>query len=732
MASLERQQIVEGLQRTKAVQVHRDGTFSFSLFSIPRAFFEEAGVEEAERREAAEAPVVVPSPERGAPVEGFVCSKCPGSSFPTQADLRLHFKTEWHVTNVRRLVKGSEGLSEAQWHEALQELDAQNGDGDGEEGGEVIEEEDSESSEETAKSSSESEEDTKNGPAGRRASEPPSVDAGALRVLVCRGLFRKEDLRDRERGYDTQWILSQLKFCWQNRKWAIVMLRSGRFAAAVFEGPTVLVHRVVVRYTVRRKAGGSQAACDSSGKKPKSAGAALRRENEKRLLEQSRDTLNREWYDLVARCGLIFLSCSRRLEPVLLSAGPEKERDPKKHPVHLPPQQQQQPSKGGGETEGGDETAVRKCPVGSSSESDRPVFARSDPRLRFLPFATGRPTFEEVKRVHTLLVQATAVPVSVFEEQFRAPAASTEGPRQKAGEERGRQIEREAGGDAQRGRGEGAENRERAAEAVVVPVPPLVKVLCEISDPTVRVGALRRLLVGTAEETEREGASAASAGEGRAGLERQIQEALDSLFNGREGDGSPASVLAGEGLPGGVDMADAEGLTALHWAAQLGLSDETRELLRAGASVVSKDHRGRLPFFLAEQAKAREAFRRARGELGEEAQDWEGGRVPEAITEDSEAKRRDKEREKRKRAKERQKEKKEQAKVEAEEKKKREEEERIRAENAKKCDACGKPILGKPFYRLEFKYCTTDCVHNHRRVLMAEAAEKRQNQGGAI
>jgi hypothetical protein len=41
------------------------------------------------------------------------------------------------------------------------------------------------------------------------------------------------------------------------------------------------------------------------------------------------------------------------------------------------------------------------------------------------------------------------------------------------------------------------------------------------------------------------------------------------------------------------------------------------------------------------------------------------------------------------------------------------------------CDSCGKFAGNKPFTRLEFKYCSTDCVNNHRRHLTADAALRR-------
>jgi hypothetical protein len=67
----------------------------------------------------------------------------------------------------------------------------------------------------------------------------------------------------------------------------VMILRSGRFAAAIFEGTIPLMHKVLRRYTIRAKAGGSQSSHDSQGKKAKSAGAMLRRYGEYTAFEHS-------------------------------------------------------------------------------------------------------------------------------------------------------------------------------------------------------------------------------------------------------------------------------------------------------------------------------------------------------------------------------------------------------------------------------------------------------------
>jgi hypothetical protein len=47
--------------------------------------------------------------------------------------------------------------------------------------------------------------------------------------------------------------------------WCVLILRSGRFAGAIFDGQTMLVSKVLRRYTIRAKSGGSQSSYDNQG-----------------------------------------------------------------------------------------------------------------------------------------------------------------------------------------------------------------------------------------------------------------------------------------------------------------------------------------------------------------------------------------------------------------------------------------------------------------------------------
>lgn len=99
------------------------------------------------------------------------------------------------------------------------------------------------------------------------------------------------------------------RICASKFRWAVLLLRSGRFAGAVFEKDKALCHKTFQRYTTRRKQGGAQSASDASGK-AKSAGATLRRYNEV-ALKQDVTALLVEWKDVLKDAELIFLSSGK-------------------------------------------------------------------------------------------------------------------------------------------------------------------------------------------------------------------------------------------------------------------------------------------------------------------------------------------------------------------------------------------------------------------------------------
>ena len=324
-------------------------------------------------------------------------------------------------------------------------------------------------------------------------------------------------------------------------------------------------------------------------------------------------------------------------------------------------------------------------------DSMEPLILRDDPRIRRVPLDLGRPTYENAVLIHDVLIQPTLrdSPTSSKAE----PSASTEGlePIQEA------PSSIEAASDTQ-----GTEPQVKKVERVVTPLTAL-----HVAAKNGDINVVRDILAG--EEAE-----------------------------------SMLGLMAGEDF-----------MTPLHYAAQstsngvssIMAADVVLELLEQGkADPVIADARNRPPYFLASHDKVRDAFRIARARLGEDCFDWEKAKVGPALTEDMIQQRKDKEAEKKRRKKARNKEKKAKERAqqqEMEEKQRSQEEEAARAQEAKRvrdglqpkktgsnvCDFCQKVCKGRQrsqmFKRLEYAYCSSECVQKHKRELMAQAALAR-------
>jgi hypothetical protein len=201
--------------------------------------------------------------------------------------------------------------------------------------------------------------------------------------------------------------------------------------------------------------------------------------------------------------------------------------------------------------------------------------------------------------------------------------------------------------------------------------------------------------------------------------------------------------------------AGADFMTPLHFAAQSAPSVGAATaascvcslLLQCGANPCLRDGRLRLPYYLGTNEKVREAFRQARAILGEDSWDWEDAKVGPALADGDLQLRKEREAEKKRRKKARQKEKKAKdsaQKGELEQRQKEEAERRQREDEAKRtrdsllpkasnqaniCDFCLTECKGRKrqqmFFRLDYSYCSADCVQKHKRELMASAALAR-------
>lgn len=205
------------------------------------------------------------------------------------------------------------------------------------------------------------------------------------------------------------------------------------------------------------------------------------------------------------------------------------------------------------------------------------------------------------------------------------------------------------------------------------------------------------------------------------------------------------------------DRAGEDDMTPLHYAAgsvndPAAASECVYALLVKGhANPCILDARNRVPYYLASAEAIRNSFRKARAVMGEDIWKWtEGAKVGPPLSESDLQRKKEKAAEKKRMQRQRQKERKamELAKQEAQNKarieeelklKQEEEAKRVRAGLSSKvatkageyaCDFCQKICKRKSsmFARLDFNYCSMDCVRKHQRELTAAAAATRMNK----
>ncbi|KAJ1359510.1 Vms-1p [Parelaphostrongylus tenuis] len=227
-----------------------------------------------------------------------------------------HYRSQWHRFNARNALKGRPPVDEAQFEE-LGEQDR--------------EEDDATSSSTDSELSIEIDI-----PQNCRSSHIYFVHKGEVfSIYRC--------ILNRDESTISAAVFSRPLNC------AIFLLAGGHFAAGVFSGDKMIAHKAFHRYVVRAKQGGVQSVNDRSKGTAHSAGATLRRYNERALREDVMNVLM-SWSAHLANTPLIFIRCASYQRVIF-------------------------------------------------HEIDEGGFDRKDPRLRTIPFETKRPLVDEVQRV---------------------------------------------------------------------------------------------------------------------------------------------------------------------------------------------------------------------------------------------------------------------------------------------------------------------------------------------
>lgn len=493
----------------------------------------------------------------------------------------------------------------------------------------------------------------------------------------------------------------------------VVLLQSGRFASAIYslqhqqhknynnnnnttpKTMLMIAHKTSTRYTVRKGQGGSQSNFDQSKHKAKSIGAQLRREGERQLRQDVHETW-KNWRKMgyVSRAVGVYVSCPKSMRRDYLYTT-------------------------------------------ASDDENAGLMDKKDDRWRSIPLDVGRPTLDATSAVLECLLSCTVRDATEEEYQNRRRIV-------------GASLAEDDELGSTRNDVETKMDMKDSIDIAEI----------EISDPVVEVkpytplheavleGDLNHLielldLLDLKESQEKEGVD-----------ETQSLTTKPSRDNYQK-NGLVESIDYDINTGGGPEC-----FTPLHLASSSTHPNApallSALLIHGHANPCAIDTRGRPPYFVAASDKHRDSFRLARGTLGEEYCQWdEEAKVGPALSDSDLQLKKAKALEKKRRQRARQKETRAIEKVEAEraqaeeqarlEKLKEEEDaKRIRdglkpkplsaTSNSNVCDFCQMIVKGKRrsqmFHRLDYAYCSTECVKRHQRELMAAAATARLGGGG--
>ncbi|KAG8432227.1 hypothetical protein GDO86_016752 [Hymenochirus boettgeri] len=641
--------------------------------------------------------------------ERMCCSFCQ-CSFDSRDEQKEHYTLDWHRFNLKRRIKGSALLSEEDFQEKSQAGDVSSISGS-----------DTECSDD---------EDLEASPRSGGESAPPSGQSERSQRVFFRNrqgqlisVFRcvLEEIKDTE--VQAEDLMSCVRSLQDQPVFVILMSGGGHFAGAVYRGKEVLKHKTFHRYTVRAKRGTSQGLHDAQNRShmPKSAGATLRRYNQAALIADIHQLLQ-SWSDDIREARGVYLRAPRSDRTLFMG---------------------------------------RNSPI-----------SRKDPRVHGIPFATRRATFREVQRVQTQLFsmrvydneESVLMGTRVKKVKLRKPAQvdapdrSPDTPNVSEEEEECEVLEdllteeltlstldlREFEVQPKKKRRKKKKNtrKDKESEYDTKLGQAEGNVISEPSDsespakPEEEMDCLEDKAVTLAEGDEMcqmRNALFTCCKIGDLEKLKQILENLNgcvqqiSLSQNSKKEGQ----LVNERLPIGER-------TLLHVAASAGHGEVARLLMDAGWDPGLRDSSGQTPYSVCADKRTRNQFRLYREENPEKF-NYSKSQIPGPVSEEVEVRKTEKKKAKKVQRKEREKqEKEERLRIEEEEAEKRRfaalsdrekralaAEKRLAAQlngakvpesNGRRCWQCGESLLGKvPFNYLDFSFCTTRCLQEHRK-----------------
>ena len=389
-----------------------------------------------------------------------------------------------------------------------------------------------------------------------------------------------------------------------NSLWAVLLLRSGKFAGIIVDGrgTKVLLHKCYKRYTVRAKAGGSQSSHDNKGGAAHSAGAAMRRAGELALQDEVTG-LVRSWAETLEQCACVLVSAPKVMRSLLYDGDKDTgllcKDDPRvvSVPFMVPKV-----------TMNAALEVFTKCTTvfvaktgGGSGSSPASTLGPTAHNASSADGTLSRDPLDEIQDEYTEMVAALA-------KQRREARSLRKGEKRAAGRDAEGAVR---GGVAGAGGGEEAWTPE---DALVSHVCGLLRAGrgVEVEALLGRIQGKEEEGEGGEEEEEEEGgaaAAAAAAAEALAPLGARLQDTSPALLVALVEKSHRAGKEGKEVLPG-----ESYG-TLLHVAAESGAGPTCRLLLLLGADPGAIDSRGRVAYGLCRDKETRDCFRRARAVL---------------------------------------------------------------------------------------------------------------------
>eukprot|EP01134_Creolimax_fragrantissima_P000285 CFRG0285T1 len=662
---------------------------------------------------------------------GLSCLLCGNLEFENVDAQRAHFKLDWHRANVKRkLKKGVDCITEQEFEDKIDDLSSISGSGS--------DNEISDSENSNTKTRNRSSVTVFRAPHGLTYSVYTSIltrmvrEEGTseellngLRALALPRKTPTPDVSQRsEVGLRVNLGASEkvdILHKPTNQTWGVLLCSGGHFAGCIFDGLELRVSKTYHRYVVRRKQGGMQSVRDSASgtSAPKSAGANLRRQQEAALQADIRTLLLDTWKDHLHECSLVFVWAPR---------------------------------------------ANEKFIYGSGGKVSANCLKKTDPRVRGIPFPVRRPTLAEATRVHRNLCtvhQSTVRTINVSSDVSEGMTTGLPSPR---GDHPSltakdlRQLERQTMNLSINGEGKcpGISETGDAGSTTTATSMIVHDGYSIVSLGSDSVGSPMPCVPP----------SFADSGTGAVvDVRGELSDIHRRLFNACEkGDIAETEKIMAqerEELEACLDAIDLDFNTCLHVASTNSRDEVVWELLQKGANPCTQNARGLTPYMLAKDKGTRDMFRRYMG-LEMEKWDWVKAGVPSALTADMEAAQAEREKMKKEKQKERKKKLTQQKKLRDKEKAVRQEtedkarldreakqaiidaearrianmsdrEKRAMAAEARmkkapvqsqrgvpsgeKCsnNSCEGPLMrGQEFSRLNYKYCSVQCVNAHR------------------